>query len=96
VASVLRRHASQLSYLLLDSGHHARVLMPQVGEHQLRGEVKVLLAVVVIETGTFAAQDWDGVIGGLCTPAVKDRLSVGSYHTGVCQSLLFTSSTGHF
>jgi hypothetical protein len=60
--------------LLLDRGDDARMLVPEVGEHQLRAEVQVAPSVDVDDVAPGAADEGRHVARSLHNPGVEDQL----------------------
>ena len=69
-----RCERAELVGLLLDSGDDARMLMTEVGEHQLRAEVQVAAAVGVDDVAAGAANEGQHVARPLHCPWVEDQL----------------------
>ena len=57
VVGVLRSDSAEPISLLLDSGNDSRVLVTNIGIHQLRGKVEVLVTVVVIDVGALSTSN---------------------------------------
>ena len=76
VVDVLRRDGAQLGGLGLDGGDDFRVLVADVGVHQLGGEVQQPVAVAVPHIGTRRRGDRHRVDLGLRGPGVEDVLAV--------------------
>ncbi len=92
-----RRDRAQPVGLLLDRGDHARVLVADVGEDQLRGEVEVAAVLVVPHVGAAGRGDHHRGDLGLGGPGVEDVLAVqlsGGGHDRVLSVVLLSGSSG--
>ena len=73
---VRRSDGRQLLHLLDDAGDDLGVLVPEVGEDELAGEVEVALAVVVPDGAALTAGDGERGKRALGRPGVEDPGSV--------------------
>ena len=73
---VLRRDGAQLGGLLGDGRDDLRMLVADVGEHQLPGEVQQLGALTVPDVGALGGDDRHRLDLGLRRPGVEDVLAV--------------------
>jgi hypothetical protein len=73
----------QLLRLLHDRGDHLRMLMSEVGEHQLTGEVQVVVAVVVPHRAAGSAGQRNRLGSALCGPGMKHARGIEAGDLGV-------------
>jgi len=84
VVGVLRRDGAQPRRLLLDGGHHRRVLVADVGVDQLAGEVEQGASVAVPHPAALRRGDHHRVEGTLGRPGVEDVRAVIGVRAGHC------------
>jgi hypothetical protein len=73
VGCMAGRERAELVGLLLDSRDDARVLVTEVGEHQLRAEVQVAAAVRIDDVVDGGANECEHVARPLHRPRMKDQ-----------------------